>query len=180
VHRLVRDFPELTFIMNGGINTFQQAKTHVDVDNKYTFFTSTPSETDPAYETLPAVDGVMIGRAAFNNPAMFATADSEFYGVKDPCLTRRQILERYIDYCDWCQSEDGPNYTLRGKTTVVTTSVLLNAMRNIMHGLPNVQRFRTALNDVYMEKLRGMNGSPNPRVRDVVSQCFPAVSAVVP
>jgi hypothetical protein len=47
--------------------------------------------------------------------------------------------------------------------------MLLNAMRNIMHGLPNVQRFRTALNDVYMEKLKGMNGSPNPPVRDVVS-----------
>lgn len=169
VHRLVRDFPELTFVLNGGINTFQQARAHVNVDNKYTYFTSTPSESEPNYEVLPAVHGVMIGRAAYNNPCLFATADSEFHNVADPCLTRRQVLEKYIDYCEWVQSPEGPSYVSRGKKVVVTTSVLLNAMRNIMHGLPNVQRFRTALNDVYMEKLRGMNGEPNPRVRDVVS-----------
>jgi tRNA-dihydrouridine synthase A len=169
VHRLVRDFPELTFVLNGGINTFQQAKTHTDVNNQYTFCTSAPEGGEPTYEVLPAVHGVMIGRAAYNNPSMFATADSEFYGVADPCLTRRQVLEKYIDYCEWVQSSDGPSYVSRGKKHMVTTSVLLGAMRNIMHGLPKVQFFRTALNDAYMEKLRGMNGDPNPSVRDVVS-----------
>jgi tRNA-dihydrouridine synthase A len=169
VHRLVRDFPELTFVLNGGINTFQQAKTHTDVNNQYTFCTSAPEGGEPNYEVLPAVHGVMIGRAAYNNPSMFATADSEFYGVSDPCLTRRQVLEKYIDYCEWVQSADGPSYVSRGKKHMVTTSVLLGAMRNIMHGLPKVQFFRTALNDAYMEKLRGLNGDPNPSVRDVVS-----------
>lgn len=168
VHRLVRDFPELTFVLNGGINTFAQAKTHVDLDNKYSFYSGSEEG-----EMLPAVHGVMIGRAAYTNPAMFATADSEFHGVADPCLTRRQVLEKYIDYCDWVQSDDGPSYTSRGKHVTVTTSVLLNAMRNIMHGLPNQQRFRTALNDVYMEKIKGINGDPNPSVREVVSSALP-------
>jgi tRNA-dihydrouridine synthase A len=172
VHRLVRDFPELTFVLNGGINTFQQAKTHTDVNNQYTFCTSAPESGEPSCEVLPAVHGVMIGRAAYNNPSMFATADSEFYGVSDPCLTRRQVLEKYIDYCEWVQSADGPSYVSRGKKHMVTTSVLLGAMRNIMHGLPKVQFFRTALNDAYMEKLRGLNGDPNPSVRDVVSILF--------
>lgn len=84
-----------------------------------------------------------------------------------------QVLDRYIDYCEWCQSDEGPRYTVKGdKEITVTTAVLLNAMRNIMHGLPNVQRFRTALNDVYMDKLRGLNGDPNPPCRDVVSICM--------
>ena len=42
-------------------------------------------------------------------------------------------------------------------------------MRNIAHGLPNQQRFRVALNDLYMDKLKGLNGDPNPSVREVVS-----------
>jgi hypothetical protein len=47
---------------------------------------------------------------------------------------------------------------------------LLNAMRSIMHGLPRNARFRTGLNDQYMERLRGMKGEGdgNPDVREVV------------
>jgi tRNA-dihydrouridine synthase len=37
-------------------------------------------------ECLPAMHGIMIGRTAFQNPLLFATADSEFFGVSDPCL----------------------------------------------------------------------------------------------
>lgn len=212
VHRLVKDFPELKFVLNGGIGTLSQAHEHLDSERGYTYQVNNAvtnmkedayqkmlrkshkrsvfaldsaavesvnhMETqvfshEPVYETLPAVHGVMIGRAAYTNPAIFATADSEVFGTKDPCLNRRQVLDRYIDYCEWAQSDEGPRYTVKGdKEIIVTSSVLLNAMRNIMHGLPNVQKFRTALNDVYMEKLRGMNGDPNPSVREVVSLCL--------
>lgn len=167
VHRLVKDFPELKFIINGGIQTLGQAKQQVHEPFKFI----SDCGLDQC-DLLPPVHGAMIGRVAYSNPLSLCTADSEFYGVNDPCLTRRQILERYIDYCEWCQSELGPRFTTQGeksKVRMVTTSVLLNAMRNAMHGLPNVQRFRTALNDVYMERLKGMNGEPNPSPRDVVS-----------
>lgn len=91
-----------------------------------------------------------------------------------------QVLDRYIEYCEWCQSDDGPRYTVKGdKEITVTTAVLLNAMRNIMHGLPNVQRFRTALNDVYMDKLRGLNGDPNPSCREVVRKLFACISGLL-
>eukprot|EP01035_Chromulina_nebulosa_P002734 gene2734-3723_t len=90
VHRLVRDFPELKFVLNGGINTLADAQLHMD-----------PAGYRFEEESLPAVHGVMIGRAAYSNPLLLCNVDSVFYGEKDPCLSRRQILQRYIEYCEW-------------------------------------------------------------------------------
>lgn len=146
VHRLINEFPELRFVLNGGIQSFSQAKIHINregylhnVDNLY-------------YESLPPVHGVMIGRAAYSNPLMFCTADSEFFGVRDPCLSRRDILSRYIDYCEWAQSDEGPRRIVKNKNQMVSTSVLLNSMRNIIHGIKNVNKFRLLLNDLYIGK----------------------------
>ena len=203
VHRLTQDFPELKFVINGGINSLEQAQEHLDHDYTYQIPQSTTNELIykkllknglnpsrygvfsmdttsaeevldntpvPVYETLPAVHGVMIGRQAYANPVMFATADSEFFGTSDPGLTRREVLDRYCDYCEWAQSDEGPRYTVKGnKVITVTSSVLLNAMRNVMHGLQGQQRWRVALNDTYMERIKGINGEVNPSVREVVS-----------
>lgn len=200
VHRLTQDFPELKFVINGGINTFEQAKEHLDTDYTYEVprattndliyhklvknglnpkrygvgLDSTEGEASsdtpvPLYESLPAVHGVMIGRQAFANPCMFASADSEFFGQADQGLSRREVLDRYCDYCEWAQSDEGPRYSVKNKTMTVTSGVLLNAMRNVMHGLPWQQKYRVALNDIYMEKIKGINGDPNPSVREVVS-----------
>ena len=38
--------------------------------------------------------GVMIGRAACQNPWMFSDVDRRFYGVENPGFSRREILER--------------------------------------------------------------------------------------
>jgi tRNA-dihydrouridine synthase len=120
---------------------------------------------------LPAVHGVMIGRAAFNNPFLFATADSRFYGVPDPCLTRREVAQRYIKYCEWAQSDDGPKKKVGGrKGQPVTTSVLMRPMHNLMIGMKNCGRYKQALNDLYMERIKGINGTPNPSPREIVSK----------
>lgn len=42
--------------------------------------------------------GVMVGRFAYNHPWAFRHADSAFYGREDPGLTRREIVEQYLDY----------------------------------------------------------------------------------
>jgi tRNA-dihydrouridine synthase A len=174
VHRLVRDFPDLTFILNGGIQSFHQAKSHLDMEGQ--------SLWGNDHEPLPPVHGVMIGRMAYHNPVAFATADSTFFGVRDPGLTRRQILERYIDYCEWCQVE-GPSRILKGHKQMVTTSVLVNSMRNVICGIKHVQKFRAALNDIYVAKTRGVNGCANPSPREVVSDhlcwCFDGINSLV-
>jgi tRNA-dihydrouridine synthase A len=160
VHRLVRDFPELTFVLNGGIQTLEEGLDHM---KEYRF----DDLENGVVETLPSVHGVMIGRMAYNNPVAFATADSQYYGVRDPCLSRRQVLERYMDYCDWCQ-ENGPRKDVKGRTQIVTTSILLNSMRNVIAGIRHVNKFRKALNDEYLDRIRGVNGTPNPSPRDII------------
>lgn len=217
VHRLAQDFPDLTFVINGGIQTFEQATVHFDeydfnVQNlpvspllslyqQSTIFTtgtaiipafaSVPDVTESVsgadasvdnssimqnlqeemHYKLPGIHGAMIGRAVYHNPLLFATADSTFYGVKDPCLTRRQILQRYLRYCEWAQSSSGPTRIVQGnKEQTVSTMVLLNAMRNVINGIKNVNAYRQKLNDEYMLRVKK---TPNPCPREVVSFVTP-------
>ena len=81
VYRLNQDFPHLFIEINGGITTLEQTKKH-----------------------FKFVDAVMIGRAAYDRPYIFATADKEIYGVKTPVATRKQIVEAMIPYIDYWMS----------------------------------------------------------------------------
>ncbi len=75
VHRLKKDFPDLSIEINGGITTLEQAKEH-----------------------LKQVDAVMIGRAAYDNPYLFASVDQSIYRVKDTPLSRHEIVKRMLPY----------------------------------------------------------------------------------
>ncbi len=77
VYRLKREFPHLSIEINGGIRTLPDAQAH-----------------------LEQCDGVMIGRAAYENPFIFAGADKMFFESEGPGLTRREIVERMIPYMD--------------------------------------------------------------------------------
>ena len=57
VARVKAENPDLTIVMNGGIATLDEAAAH-----------------------LRHVDGVMLGRAAYQNPAMLAEVDARFFG----------------------------------------------------------------------------------------------------
>lgn len=61
VHRLKQEFPHLFIEINGGITNLTQVK-----------------------EQLKLVDAVMIGRAAYDNPYLFATVDNDIYGENLP------------------------------------------------------------------------------------------------
>jgi len=75
VHRLKQENPQLTVIINGGLDTLPMAA-----------------------EQLEKVDGVMIGRAAYHDPWMLREADRLFYGDDQPLPSRKEVLEQYIDY----------------------------------------------------------------------------------
>lgn len=97
VHRLVAEFPEMRFILNGGITDFDTAKRHLGL---------TPDHSDlfGCDVLLPPVQGVMIGREAYNHPFSFSTADSLFFGVEEDNLpTRKDVLTHYLDYADRAQ-----------------------------------------------------------------------------
>ena len=68
VFRLKREFPALTIEINGGVRDLQTAA-----------------------GLLEQTDGVMIGRAAYENPYLFASADRDFYDAES---TEREIPDR--------------------------------------------------------------------------------------
>lgn len=91
VHELVKLFPDMNFVLNGGVTSFDQAKEHLHSDG-----------------SVPAVHGVMIGREAYNNPYSMSTADQAFFGLQDkPVPSRGHILESYLDYAVRMQQLDG-------------------------------------------------------------------------
>lgn len=77
VYRLKQDFPHLFVEINGGIVSLEQAQQQLEV-----------------------VDAAMIGRAAYDNPYLFATADRDFYGETTAIPTRRQVVEAMLPYIE--------------------------------------------------------------------------------
>ncbi|WP_055076904.1 tRNA dihydrouridine(20/20a) synthase DusA [Pseudanabaena sp. 'Roaring Creek'] len=77
VHRIKQEFPHLFIEINGGLITLEQA-----------------------HEQLKFVDAVMIGRAAYDNPYLFATSDREFFGDENPIRSRLEVAEAMIAYID--------------------------------------------------------------------------------
>ena len=77
VHRLKQQFPALAVTINGGFTTL-----------------------DAAAAQLERVDGVMIGREAYQNPYVLADVDRRFFGQPTPAPTRHEIVERLFAYIE--------------------------------------------------------------------------------
>jgi tRNA-dihydrouridine synthase A len=78
VHRLKQEFPHLFIEINGGFTNLEEVQ-----------------------EQLKFVDAVMIGRAAYDNPYLFAKADFELYGENVTLPTRQEIAEAMFSYIDY-------------------------------------------------------------------------------
>lgn len=83
VHRLKRERPDLTVVVNGG-------------------FTA----ADAALEQIGPVDGVMLGRAAYDNPFLLAEIEAALHGTALP--ERAAAIEAYADYVDARLAEGVP------------------------------------------------------------------------
>ena len=78
VFAVKQDFPALEIIINGGIDSLAQGK-----------------------ELLQHVDGIMLGRAAYQNPYLLCEVDGALFGESPtPSLNRRQYLENYFPYVE--------------------------------------------------------------------------------
>ena len=85
-YQLKQDYPELEFIINGGIQNLDDTKKH-----------------------LEKIDGVMIGRAAYNTPYdVLSTADREIYGDEYVLPTRDDIVMQMIPFIQNCLSDGVP------------------------------------------------------------------------
>lgn len=77
VHRLKRERPQLAIEINGGIMDLEQARLH-----------------------LVGVDAVMIGRAAYDDPLLFADADAAFFGGARRPISREHVVHEMIPYIE--------------------------------------------------------------------------------
>jgi tRNA-dihydrouridine synthase A len=75
VYDLKRDFPQLNIILNGGITSLEQAQ-----------------------QILQQVDGVMVGREAYQNPYILAQVDNELFGATQAPLSREQVVHAMLPY----------------------------------------------------------------------------------
>ena len=83
VNQLKRDFPELTIVINGGIETLDACEQH-----------------------LGHVDGVMLGRAAYQNPWLLSEVDARlFEATTSVGSTREDAIETMLPYIEEQLSE---------------------------------------------------------------------------
>jgi tRNA-dihydrouridine synthase A len=85
VYQAKQDYPELHIDINGGIHNLTDAKQHLD-----------------------KVDGVMMGRAIYNDPYLLAEADKVMFGDDHPVPTRHQVIEQMLPYIEQRMTEGRP------------------------------------------------------------------------
>ncbi|MBT9317144.1 tRNA dihydrouridine(20/20a) synthase DusA [Leptothoe spongobia] len=111
VYRLKHEHPELWIEINGGIKTLDHAGNH-----------------------LQQVDAVMIGRAAYDTPYIFALADRDIYAV-DEALTRHQVVMAMLPYI--------ARWTEQGTKLHSITRHMLQ----LFHGIPGSRAWKRHLTD---------------------------------
>lgn len=110
VYRLKESFPELTVIINGGVGSVAEIEQH-----------------------LEAVDGVMLGRAAYRNPWLLAQAEHALWGT--PMPTRATVLRSVAEYIEGEHTHGTP---------------VKNVLRHVLglyQGQPRGKRFRRVLSE---------------------------------
>ncbi len=113
VWRLKAAHPELEIVINGGIASLAEAEAH-----------------------LAHVDGVALGRAAYQNPYLLAEVDGRLFGDAAPPPTRRAVLEALIPYAERHVRNGGR---------------LNNIVRHVLglyHGRPRARLFRRHLSEL--------------------------------
>jgi tRNA-dihydrouridine synthase A len=110
VYRIKRERSDLTILVNGGIETLEQAESH-----------------------LAHVDGVMLGRAAYQNPALLAQVDARFFGAAPVDLD--MAIEAYADHVE--------RQLHRG----ARLHPLIKPMLGLYNGRPGARLFRRHLSE---------------------------------
>jgi tRNA-dihydrouridine synthase A len=75
VYQLKTDFPDVEISLNGGVTSLAQAAA-----------------------ILQQVDGVMVGREAYQNPYLLAAVDQHLFGVQKTTPTRSEVIAQLIPY----------------------------------------------------------------------------------
>ncbi|MDC9725084.1 MAG: tRNA dihydrouridine(20/20a) synthase DusA [Gammaproteobacteria bacterium] len=85
VYQIKKDFPHLHIDINGGIQSLEQAQQH-----------------------LNHIDGVMMGRAIYNDPYLLADVDKTLFGAQHKVLSRHDIIRAMLPYIEQRMTEGRP------------------------------------------------------------------------
>ncbi len=115
VRRLKRERPHLSISINGGIGSLDEAEAHLD-------------DADGVQ-----LDGVMLGRAAYHEPALLGQADRRIFGEAVEDVDAYAAIERYRPYLVARLAEG------------VALPAMARHMLGLMHGRPGARAFRRIL-----------------------------------
>jgi tRNA-dihydrouridine synthase A len=121
VHRLKAAFPQVPIVINGGIADLAGARAH-----------------------LGRVDGVMMGRAAYENPFLLARADRDVFGEGPLMPTRAEAAAAMVPYAEAELSRGTP------------LSAITRHMLGLYRGQPGARAWRRSL----AEGARGPRAGP--------------------
>jgi tRNA-dihydrouridine synthase A len=110
VHEVKRENPELTIVINGGIATLDEAEVQ-----------------------LAHLDGVMLGRAAYQSPALLAEVDARLFGGAPRAVDA--AVAAYVDYIEEKLGEGVP------------LNAMTRHMLGVFHGRPGARAFRRHLSE---------------------------------
>jgi len=128
VYSLKKAFPDLEVVINGGIQNL-----------------------DESLEHLKKVDGVMLGRAAYDNPMIVNEVDALLFNEEPKNYSRKEILEDYLLYC------------LKQNALGHTYSRTLKHVFGINKGMPHARKYRKLI----LETMQQNNLENN--IKDLVS-----------
>ena len=112
VFRLKAAHPNLTIVLNGGIATLDDAAAH-----------------------LGHVDGIMLGRAAYQTPYILADADRQFFGDPSEPPTRAAVMDALMPYA-------ARHVAAGGRLNNIARHIL-----GLYHGAPGARAFRRHLSE---------------------------------
>ena len=115
VRRLKRERPDLTICINGGILSLDEVETHLAEDEGVT------------------LDGVMLGRAAYHEPALLGQVDRRIFGATTADVDPFEAIERHKPYLAARLAEG------------VNLHAMTRHMLGLMHGRPGARTFRRIL-----------------------------------
>jgi len=115
VRRLKRERPQLTVCINGGIASLDAAEAHLDASDGV------------------QLDGVMLGRAAYHEPAILGQVDRRLFGAASADVDPFAAIDRYRPYLA-ARLVEG-----------VHLHAMSRHMLGLMHGRPGARAFRRIL-----------------------------------
>jgi tRNA-dihydrouridine synthase A len=111
---LKQDFPQLPIVLNGGVTKLEQVEQLLSKQQ---------------------VDGVMIGREAYQNPWLLADVDRRLFGAENPVAMPQEALDAFIPYVE------------RRLADGVPLASMTRHLLGLFHGYPGAKAWRRTLSE---------------------------------